>query len=278
MALTNSSGFGRGSAGEVLTSNGAGADPSFQPGSGGIITGKNGFYYFEDFIVPTRVSMELQNGFHLSYAGLNGQTGLGTTLVDPDHPGVCYHSISSGGPPTRFASTCLGNYRSLDRLEMGFVLGGGKYVLESMMQIDLISTSTKRFRVSMQIGDELGNIITGANPLNNGIFIEYSDNINSGRFNCRCMSGGVSTSLDSGVTMAINTWYKLRFVVNAAATSVEFFIDDVSVGTITTNIPTSTIVNMSTGIASDGPFPSVLPFPHVFLDYIETFYILTNPR
>lgn len=48
-------------------------------------------------------------------------------------------------------------------------------------------------------------------------------------------SGG-TTNNDSSIAYSTD-WVKLTLVVNAAGTSVEFFVDDVSGGTVTTNLP-----------------------------------------
>lgn len=74
--------------------------------------------------------------------------------------------------------------------------------------------------------------------IDEGIGFEYIDNENSGAWQAICDDApGVETSVDTGVTVTASTWYKLEFEVNTDADSVEFFIDDVSVATITTNIP-----------------------------------------
>ena len=74
------------------------------------------------------------------------------------------------------------------------------------------------------------------NAVLEGIGFEYDDAQNGGRWQLICHDG-IETSSDSGVVVAPNTWYKLEFEVNTLGTSVEFLIDDVSVGTVTTNIP-----------------------------------------
>jgi hypothetical protein len=77
------------------------------------------------------------------------------------------------------------------------------------------------------------------NTLNDGVGFEYQDDENGGRWQA-ITHDGTETTTDTGVTFAVSTWYKMEFVINAAGTSVEFFIDDVSVATNTTNIPTGT--------------------------------------
>jgi hypothetical protein len=55
------------------------------------------------------------------------------------------------------------------------------------------------------------------------------------------------------VQVVANQWYILKAVINAAATSVDFYIDNVLVKTETTNIPTaSTVGNIINLVKSAG--------------------------
>lgn len=78
------------------------------------------------------------------------------------------------------------------------------------------------------------------NTILEGITFEYQDNQNGGRWQGVCEDGIGETSLDTGVAVVASTYYQLEIEVNAAGTSVEFFIDKVSVGTVGANIPSGT--------------------------------------
>ncbi len=78
------------------------------------------------------------------------------------------------------------------------------------------------------------------NTILEGIGFEYQDDQNGGRWQGICEDGVAETSLDTGVLAVASTYYQLEIEINAAGTSVEFFIDKVSVGTIVTNIPSGT--------------------------------------
>ncbi len=65
----------------------------------------------------------------------------------------------------------------------------------------------------------------------------YTHGENSGKWRHGTNDGTTTNANDSGVTLAVDTWYKFEIVANAAGTSLEFFIDGVSVGTVTANIP-----------------------------------------
>ena len=52
--------------------------------------------------------------------------------------------------------------------------------------------------------------------------------------------GATRTTTASGTAVAAATWLRVEVVVNAAASSAEFFVDGVSLGTVATNIPSGT--------------------------------------
>lgn len=71
-----------------------------------------------------------------------------------------------------------------------------------------------------------------------GIWFSYTDADSSGNWQCNtCDFGGVTT-LDSSVAVVAGTWYDLSFKCTGTS-SVEFFINGVSVGTISTALPAS---------------------------------------
>lgn len=80
------------------------------------------------------------------------------------------------------------------------------------------------------------------NTVTNGIGFEYDDLQNGGRWQA-ITNDGVETTTDTGILVAATTWYRLEWEVNAAGTSVDFFIGVAGaaptlVATNTTNIPT----------------------------------------
>jgi len=82
----------------------------------------------------------------------------------------------------------------------------------------------------------LGNNDLNA-TLTDGIYFRH---IGGGNYIGVCRKASVETTLNTGVAAANGTFHTLKFVVNGT-TSVEFFVDGVSKGTITTNIPTANL-------------------------------------
>jgi hypothetical protein len=112
-------------------------------------------------------------------------------------------------------------------------LGDGETAFETSLYIPTLSDGTNRFVVYAGFGD---TFLTA--DYVDGVYFRYSDNLQAGNWEIATASNSTRTQSDSGIAVAAATWYNLAAVVNAAGTSVEFFIDGVSVGTITTNIPT----------------------------------------
>lgn len=117
-------------------------------------------------------------------------------------------------------------------------LGNGDYWrYEAVTRIPTLSNGTNRF------SDRLGfidGVDEGSNPedMNDGCFFKYSDNVNSGRWQGVCMTSDTSSTCDTGITVAANTWYRLTLAVNSAGNSVDFMTDGTSRCQVTTNIPT----------------------------------------
>jgi hypothetical protein len=145
-----------------------------------------------------------------------------------DHPGQL--SLTTG-------STAAGRVFLLTNVPSGVHLGvGGLTRTGTWLETSaLLSTALERYTLrSGWFSIALPNTIA------NGVGFEYQDNQNGGRWQAITADGVGETSADTGVLVTGTTWYKQEVEVNAAGTSVDFFIDDVLVATITTDIPDGT--------------------------------------
>ena len=84
----------------------------------------------------------------------------------------------------------------------------------------------------------MGTPTLGGSDPSNGIFFRHA---NGGNIFGVCRSGGAETVLDTGVAAANGTYRTLKCAVSGAGASVEFFVDGVSKGTISTNIPSAAL-------------------------------------
>lgn len=157
--------------------------------------------------------------------------GAGASSVAPtsgfdfiDHPGVW--QLNTG-------TTAAGRVFILSRVD-SLILGANLTRSGTILRTGALSTGAQRYTIrSGFYSINLPNVII------EGVGFEYNDAENGGRWQA-IAHNGTETSVDTGITVAANTWYNLEFEVNAAGTSIEYFIDGVSVATIVTNIPTGT--------------------------------------
>jgi len=157
-----------------------------------------------------------------------------------------------------------------------FVFGNGVWNFEASVMYSNLSDITNRFRT--QHG--FGNILNSNNDTD-GAFITYDEGgtgngtIASPNFQCVSVVNNVRTLTTSSVPVVAQTWYKMRIEVNAAATSVSFYVDNVLLATHTTNIPTGTrYVSVKSGIAKVLGLTARL----LYTDYLGYENILTTPR
>ena len=198
-----------GTAAQVLTSNGAGVDPTFQAvpsvGSGGNPTEMDIF----DDLVNTTIFFT-KAGFPSVYE----QSRLGTWEVLAGQ----------------------GSYTYSDLL----IIGGTEITLDAGFKLGSATVSATIQAIGFS--DTVGHTNVAHNNK-----IWFSADTAATNWYMRCSNAGTTTSLDTSTAVDTN-WHKFTLVINAAASSVEGFIDDVSIGTISTNIPsTSTNLRMYCG-------------------------------
>lgn len=130
--------------------------------------------------------------------------------------------------------------RGTNRGGESMLFGNGKIVIEWRVRIPTLSTSGEKFAVRVGLHDG-----TSATVPRDGAWFEVDESVNSGQWQIKTANNQTSpptncTTANTAVAPVANTWQKLRIEVNAAGTSIEFFINGTSAGTITTDIPTGT--------------------------------------
>jgi hypothetical protein len=118
-----------------------------------------------------------------------------------------------------------------------FQFGGGTWMYESYIEVDILSDATNRFRFISGFGN-----VASSGTETNGAFFTYDEGgvsngtIASPNWQCVTTVGAVRTLTTTSVAVT-TTWTKLRIIVNADATEVKFYIDGILVATHTANIP-----------------------------------------
>jgi hypothetical protein len=160
----------------------------------------------------------------------------------------------------------------------GLLLANGAVTVEAVVQIDVLSNGTDTYTLVVGLNDNLAGAI-GTDV----VAFRYTHSENSGNWTCVTRNNSTETTLDSGVAavaggstgVAVATnWVNLRFIVNAAATSVTYYVNGTSVGSIATNIPAARqtwpaiYIRKSAGTTAR----------YAFIDLFEGIYDLTTSR
>lgn len=213
--------------------------------------------YFNDFLFG--------NGeLATSTSGTNAAAAIAANTGDTGgHPGVC--TVTPGTTSTGRAY--IGTFGAFNGC---MKLGYGTFTFETDIYLDTLSDATDTYTIWIGCQDTTGS----GNPTD-GVFFRYTHGTNSGKFECVCRASNTETASDSAQTVAATTWYRLGFVVNAAATSVTFYIDGSSVATVTTNVP-GTGNNTATGCKIEKSAGTATR--NLLIDYILVDYLLTTPR
>jgi len=142
------------------------------------------------------------------------------------------------------------------------ILGYGETICELGTRTTTLSDGTDTYTLSAGFGDGVGN---GTDA----VMFRYTHDENSGKWTLVARSNSTETTADSGVTVAANTYYRLRIVVNAAGNSVQYFINGSSVGTITTNIPTGSSRGVTANWSLVKSAGSTNRFAYIFYYYLK---------
>lgn len=245
-----------GTSGQVLTSNGAGALPTFQTNTGAFAPNST-INIFDDFLFGTSGT---------SLGSLNWQnvstTFVVTATTSNANPGICTNTTISAGNSSIFASGATGN---------AIVLGGGTISINWVVKLATLSTVTNRYIIHAG----LGNSAT-AGLLTDAVYFSYSDNVNSGNWTGNCRASSVTSTANSAVAAVNNAYVNLGIVINAGATSVSFFINGTEIANspLSSNIPTVAIspffdVQRTAGTITTGA---------ILVDLFYMTQTLTTPR
>jgi len=116
---------------------------------------------------------------------------------------------------------------------VAYLASGGAMIFETALQIPVLSDiiTPRHFHVRAGFGDANNADFT------DGLYFEYDLN-NSANWRYATAAAATRTKNNSTTAVTVN-WVRLKIVVNSGGSSAEFFVDGSSVGTITTNIPTT---------------------------------------
>lgn len=200
--------------------------------------------------------------------GAGSRNYKGIVATSNGHPGlIANNSTVSPGWEGLYLLNSLTGPATVQNM----ILGGGAIQLNWVINTAILSNGTNRYILRIGMGDTHGS----AADLSNGVYFEYSDNINSGNWTVKTANGGARTT--NNTSTAVGTGFvNLGITINAAASSVAYTVNGVAVtgSPIATNIPTAAI----------SPFLKLTPTAGTTADstlIIDLFYMtqtLTTPR
>ncbi len=251
--------------GFVLTNNSSGP-PSFQYNPGTF--SPNAIWnVFDDFISTIAVASLVTLLFsQLQWHRTNGSIFTYPTGVTSSNPGIVSCNSSIVSPSNAYIS---GNH-SPSGNPTSIILGGGEISLNWVIKIDTLSDNTNNYTFQCGLSDSQTGVIT------NGVYFQYSDNINSGNWVGVTTAASSSSTANSAVAVSTAAFVNLGITINAAATSVAFFVNGTQIANspLTTNIPTASLYAFCGYTGNSGTIPA-----NVLL--IDLFYMtqtLTTPR
>jgi hypothetical protein len=195
----------------------------------------------------------------------NGGTFTNPITPDSGHPGVI--QIGTGSSTNGESILSLGqiNTSTLGNL----VLGGGAIDTYYIFKLSQLSNGSDTYEISVGLGDTQNYSNTS---FDNGVFFNYSSTINSGNWQGSTSSATNKATLNSAIAVTTN-WTTLRINVNAAATLCTFYVNGTSIGTINTEIPTTTVSPTFT-IAKSAGTTNI----NMNIDLFYMYQYLTNTR
>ncbi len=219
-----------GTAGQVLTV--SGGLPTWQtPGTVSPVVPPTTYFFETDFFADVPLNNTVTNN--------NWRYGEITT--ETNHPGQIFSLVLSNllTGTLRFLMTSPINISLVDQIDIYF-----------LSKLNRLSTGSPRYKSYK--GLTSSNLPVSSSY---GIYFTYTDTEFGGNFAINTKNGIPTTSLDSGVPGDLN-WHLFQIQITGAGTSAEFFIDNVSVGTINTNINTNAdhFIEFSDIVSVAGPF------------------------
>lgn len=174
-------------------------------------------YLFDDFI--SAVPNSTLGWGTAGSAGITAPSGI----LSQQHCGisVVHTSTSPTGAGIFYIDTMI-------------LLGGGVITAELLVRLSALSTVDQSY--NCRIG--FGNTFDGTD-YTNGVYLEHTDSLNSGNWVFKSANNGTRTNSNTSVAPTTTDWQKVNFVIAAGGGSAEVFLDGVSAGVISTNIPTT---------------------------------------
>jgi hypothetical protein len=231
-----------------------------------------GVFYFQDFLngplVATIEGVDIST--RVTSGGSGGETiGAATTWPNrTNQQGVL--QLVTGANATGQLVIRVGSFNSAT----GMFFGNGEVVFEAYVNVDTLSTAAQRFADWIGWSTTIG-VATAASY--QFIYDEGGVSTNGGaassNWKCCSFNGTTRVNTDTGVAVVAGQWYKLRIVVNAANTQINYLIDGTNVATHTSGVGVSVMAAKVVHTKSIGTTNRIF-----YIDYLMIKQTFTTPR
>lgn len=217
----------------------------------------------DDFMLGVYNSTQINGTYTWKLVTQNSADNNVPVAGTNNHPGIA--QLTTGANAAGAIYMSLGVMGSTGT----FVLGNGALDLYFVIQIPVLSTGLQRFSIGVGLGDSTNN----TPPLNsNGVYFQYTDNVNSGDWSCIAAKASALTTISTSTVVA-TTYTTLHISINAAGTSATYYINGVSQGTNSSNLPTTTVCPYVSIGSSVGTTPKLFN-----IDYFYLYQNMTSTR
>ncbi len=202
----------------VTNGDGVAGNPTIAA-TGAAINPFSTMYLWDDFLYTNDANVNVGD---TNWTLNNGTVIAGTAT----HPGIVKFGDQGGNGflCKNTSQTTLGS----------IVLGNGILTIEYVVMVEALTASTSI------VGMGIGNL--AAEPTS-GIYFLYASGTNSGQWVGKTANASSRSSANSANAVVAGQWDRLKIVVNAAATSVSFFVNgtEITNSPLAANIPTQSI-------------------------------------
>lgn len=224
--------------------------------------------FFEDdlFYFSSSVNAPYPWAFQTNGTAANAQTSPSTAA----HPGI--RTLNTGTDTTGEAMMVHGS--SSESTDGNIILGGGYHEVFFVLNLSTLSTAGEEYALYFGLTSGLEAFLT--HPGSYGCFFQYKRGTST-NWQGLTKNAGSSTTASSGSNVAVATgWNNFKITINAAATSVSFYVNGTLIGTSAANIPTAAAHPISLGVAIQKSAGTTART--VDIDYVSWFNQLTTSR
>lgn len=170
-----------------------------------------------------------QGSLYLNLAAASGTASSANfaASIDAGHLGIV--KLQTGTTTTGYAT---------HGSDVSLIAGGALIETSMCIYMPAASDGTDTYTVYFGFGDR-----TIATQPANGVYFSYTHSANSGNWILNATKASSTTPTNTSTAPTFSGWQRLRISINAAGTEATFYVNDVSVGTVASNIPNTVNTN-----------------------------------